>query len=242
MNAHDAKTYFCWKDKQDYDTEMDYYRTIIDDISDEAVSTLWEEGFPFHNLPEILNEISSYLSSKGIFSKKSFIDGLQIILPRCGEELIATVALSRPYPAENNFVDDYLDRKKNGAFYDHPALEQILRESYGLILYREQVETIATDFSGFRCEDAASLCRAIAKLDWEKIERLHRQFIDGAEYNGHTRGDAEKIWIIQFQAARWVGSRKIAMEISDLAYQMAYLKVHHPEELQKALKKHKFTN
>lgn len=225
-----------WESNQEYDAEMQSYLLILDRLSSVGIPELAHSEFPLPQLPELFEAIALEVGSNSIFGKRSIQKVIRKVSPEAGNELVASIALCRLYSIEHGLVDDYVSRRQNAVLSDDPMLKDILAETYGMILYREQIEAIATDLAGFAPDEAAELRRANAKLDWERIEHFHCQFIDGAEFKGHNRGDAEKIWIVLFRAARWVGPRKSAERIASIVFQMAWLRANYPEEFRKAVR------
>lgn len=106
--------------------------------------------------------------------------------PDCFEDLIALVALFRPGPLESGMAQDFIDRKhgKVPIRYPHPALEPILKPTYGTIVYQEQVMQIAQVLAGYSLGEADLLRRAMGKKDAEEMARQRENFVRGAEAKG----------------------------------------------------------
>lgn len=224
-----------WESNLDYDTEMQSYQVILDRLASVGIPELAHSEFPLPQLPEIFEAIALEVGSDSIFEKKSIREVFRKVAPESANEFVASIALCRLYPIEHGLVDDYVSRRQNGVLFDDPMLKDILAETYGMILYREQIEAIATDLAGFASDEAVELWKSIAKLDHPRIACLCRQFVEGAEGKGCKRGIAEVIWIVLFRAARWVGPRKSAEKIATIVFQMAWLKANYPEEFSKAV-------
>ncbi|MBF0254783.1 MAG: DNA polymerase III subunit alpha, partial [Candidatus Omnitrophica bacterium] len=125
--------------------------------------------------------------SIGVFQLESsgMRDILRKLRPDKFEDLIAVLALFRPGPIGSGMVDDFI-RRKNGTTrikYDHPKLEPILKDTYGIMVYQEQIMQIVSALAGFSLAEADSLRRAISKKKPEVIEMTKRQFVEGAEKN-----------------------------------------------------------
>ena len=126
-------------------------------------------------------------SNLGIFQLES--SGMRDLLiklkPESFKDIIALVALYRPGPLESGMVDEFIKRKhgKESIRYEVPALEEILKDTYGVIVYQEQVMRIASTLAHFSLEDADNLRRAMAKKDAEEMERQKEKFLEGAKKN-----------------------------------------------------------
>jgi len=141
----------------------------------------------------------------GVFQLESsgMRDLLKKLCPTTFEDIIALLALYRPGPIGSGMLDDFIKRKHGHVriTYDHPALEPILKETYGIVVYQEQVMRIASALSGFTMSQADSLRRAMAKKYPEVMEKMRVNFIEGALKNGVNRNVAEKVFgFIEFFA------------------------------------------
>lgn len=177
--------------------------------------------------------------SKGIFQLES--TGMRHILksmkPQRFEDLIALVALYRPGPLGSGMVDDFISRK-NGQTevkYLHPVLEPILKETYGVILYQEQVMQISCDLAGFTMAQADSLRRAMGKKKPEVIAGLRKTFISGAVERNVDPGIAAQIFDLMEHFAGYGFNKSHSAAYALIAYQTAYLKTHYPVAFMAAL-------
>jgi DNA polymerase III alpha subunit len=125
---------------------------------------------------------------------------------------------------------------QEGAEYLHPALEPILRETYGVILYQEQVLRIAHEVAGFSLGEADTLRRAMSKFrSAHEMERLHQQFITGAQTTSQIDATtAQHIWELMAAFAGYGFPKAHAAGYAAVAYRMAYLKTHYPAEFMAA--------
>ncbi|MEO0155520.1 MAG: DNA polymerase III subunit alpha [candidate division WOR-3 bacterium] len=170
----------------------------------------------------------------GVFQLESH--GMQELLksmqPECFEDIIAIIALYRPGPMGNVNIQKLIENKKNPEkiVYLHPKLEPILRETYGTILYQEQVMQISSVIAGFSLSEADNLRRAMAKKIPELMQEIREKFIKGAEKNGITVETAEKIFNQIAPFAGYGFNKSHATAYAVIAYQTAYLKAHHPLE------------
>ncbi|MGB9791610.1 MAG: DNA polymerase III subunit alpha [Thermacetogeniaceae bacterium] len=177
--------------------------------------------------------------SKGIFQLES--TGMRHILrsmkPQRFEDLIALVALYRPGPLGSGMVDDFISRK-NGQTevkYLHPVLEPILKETYGVILYQEQVMQISCDLAGFTMAQADSLRRAMGKKKPEVIAGLRETFISGAVERNVDPEIAAQIFDLMEHFAGYGFNKSHSAAYALIAYQTAYLKAHYPVAFMAAL-------
>ncbi len=173
----------------------------------------------------------------GIFQLESrlFKGLLREIRPTSFEEIVAILALGRPGPMAQ--VGDFARRKqgKETVKYLHPSLEPILRETYGIMIYQEQVMRIAVDLAGFSMGEADVLRRAMAKKKAEELERLRERFISGAKGRGIPPAVAEEIYALTERFANYGFVKSHAAAYALISYQTAYLKVHYPVQYMAAL-------
>lgn len=175
----------------------------------------------------------------GVFQMEG--NGLRAILkelaPTHLEEIIALVALYRPGPLGSGMADDFIERKhgRKEIEYLHPMLEPILKSTYGVILYQEQVMRIASSLAGFSLGEADLLRRAMGKKKPEIIAGLKQQFIDGAAKNQIEQKTAEKIFELIEYFAGYGFNKSHSAAYAVVAFQTAYLKAHYPSEYMAAL-------
>ncbi|MFA5270061.1 MAG: DNA polymerase III subunit alpha [Patescibacteria group bacterium] len=173
----------------------------------------------------------------GVFQLES--DGmkrnLQTLKPTVFSDIIAMVALYRPGPIE--LIPDFIDRKhgKKKIEYLHPKLEPILKETYGIAVYQEQVLRIARDLCGFTMGEADVLRKAIGKKNEALLLEQRRKFVDGGLANGVGQKVAERLFEFVEPFARYGFNKAHASCYAMIAYQTAYLKAHYPNEFLAAL-------
>lgn len=184
-------------------------------------------------------EMLSRGDAVGVFQLESsgMRDLLKKMKPTRFEDLIALLALYRPGPLGSGMVDDFIKRMHNVALikYDHPALEPILKETYGIILYQEQVMQIVSTLAGFSLAKADSLRRAMGKKIPEIMEREKKSFIDGAAKNHIQTRTAEKIWNLIEYFSGYGFNKSHSTAYAFISYQTAYLKANHTVEFMAAL-------
>jgi DNA polymerase III subunit alpha len=175
----------------------------------------------------------------GVFQLESsgMRDLLRKIRPSRFEDIIAILALYRPGPLGSGMVDEYIKRKKGeiDVKYDHPTLESILQETYGVIIYQEQVMQIVSALAGFSMADADNVRKIMSKKKPSAMATLRAQFFEGTDKNKIERGTAEKIFdqIEYFAGYGFNKSHSAAYAI--ISYQTAYLKANYPVEFMAAL-------
>ena len=175
----------------------------------------------------------------GIFQLES--PGMRNLLlrikPESFEDLIAILALYRPGPLESGMVDDFIKRKRDPSqiAYDPPTLEPILKDTYGVIVYQEQVMAIANRLAGFSLGQADLLRRAMGKKKPEEMEKQKAQFIVGARKTGLPEKKAEKLFDLMAYFAGYGFNKSHSAAYALVTYQTAYLKAHHPTQFMAAL-------
>jgi DNA polymerase-3 subunit alpha len=178
-------------------------------------------------------------STLGIFQLES--SGMRDLLiklkPENFKEIIALVALYRPGPLKSGMVDEYIKRKhgKETIRYDLPELKEILKDTYGVIVYQEQVMRIASSLANFSLEDADILRRAMSKKDPKEMEMQKEKFLVGAKKNRINPTKAEKVFDLMAKFAEYGFNKSHSAAYALIAYQTAYLKAHYPLEFMAAL-------
>ncbi len=153
---------------------------------------------------------------------------LRAMKPDTLEDIIALVSLYRPGPMEN--IPTYIERKQglDAPDYLHPSLEPVLKETYGVIIYQEQVMQIAQILSGFSLGEADLLRRAMGKKKKEEMDLQRRRFVDGAAERGVPSAKASSIFDLVQKFAGYGFNKSHAAAYAFIAYQTAYLKANHP--------------
>ena len=160
--------------------------------------------------------------------------GMQKILrdcqPRCIEELVALNALYRPGPLD--YIPKYIEGKWKPETVKYPddSLEDLLKETYGVMVYQEQVMKVAQIISGFSLGGADMLRRAMGKKKKEVLDAKKVDFVEGALKNGHSKEHAEEIFDIMVPFAGYGFNKSHAAAYSVLAYRTGYLKANRPAE------------
>ncbi len=170
----------------------------------------------------------------GVFQLES--DGIKNMLrkmkPNRFEDLIAAIALYRPGPLMGGMVDEYIARK-NGekqVVYEHEVLKEILEETYGVIVYQEQVMQIANKIAGFSLGQADILRRAMGKKKKEVMESMKEEFVKGAVKNGFEEEFANRIFELISNFAQYGFNKSHSAAYAFLSYWTAFLKTYYKEE------------
>lgn len=175
--------------------------------------------------------------TEGVFQLESpgMRDALNQIKPTKFEDIIAINALYRPGPME--FIPTYAKRKHGveKVTYLHPLLEPILKETYGIIIYQEQIMRIAQVFAGFTLGEADLLRRAIGKKKREILEEQQAIFVKGAVNQNHDVKIAEEIYSLIVKFAEYGFPKSHATAYSFITYRMAFLKANYPSHFYAAL-------
>jgi len=173
----------------------------------------------------------------GVFQFES--DGMRKYLialkPNKIEDLIAMVALYRPGPIQ--FIETFISRKhgREKVVYDHPLMENALKETYGVTIYQEQVMQIAREMGDFTGGEADSLRKAMGKKDSEYMQQYQEKFKQGAKAKKVPDAVIDKIWQDWLRFAEYAFNKSHATCYALVAYQTAYLKAYYPVEFMAAL-------
>ncbi|WP_020615942.1 DNA polymerase III subunit alpha [Paenibacillus daejeonensis] len=166
----------------------------------------------------------------GVFQLES--DGMRRVLrelrPTAFEDIISVLALYRPGPME--FIPKYIAGKHGRAevAYPHPALEPILADTYGIIVYQEQIMQIASTMAGFSLGEADLLRRAVSKKKRQVLDEQRAHFVNGSADQGYTAEEANRVYDMIVRFADYGFPRAHAAAYGVLAFQTAWLKAHYP--------------
>lgn len=168
----------------------------------------------------------------GLFQLESagMRDLLTQLLPENFSDVVALISLYRPGPMEN--IPEFIARKhgRKEIAYDHPLLEPILKETYGLIVYQEQVMQIAQVLAGFSLGQADLLRRAMGKKKADVMKQQREIFLEGCEKKGIDPADAERIFTLMEKFAAYGFNKSHSAAYTMITFQTAYLKAHYPVE------------
>jgi DNA polymerase-3 subunit alpha len=194
------------------------------------------------NLP--LDDAETYATlsrgdTAGVFQSESrgFTDLISRLKPDRFTHLIDMVALHRPGPLQSGMSDDFVERRhgRKKVSYALPQLAEILSETYGVIVYQEQVMEIAKALAGFTLGEADVLRKAMGKKDDALMKQQRARFLEGARGNGIPEGTAQEIFDLMRQFGGYGFNKSHSAAYALVAYQTAYLKTHYPVEYCSAL-------
>jgi DNA polymerase III subunit alpha len=175
----------------------------------------------------------------GVFQLESsgMRDLLKKLEPERFEDIIALLALYRPGPIGSRMLDDFIARRHNRVpiRYDHKKLEAVLKETYGIIVYQEQIMQIASSLAGFSLTQADILRRAMSKKIPEVMERQRQNFISGCVKNSITQSTATKIFDLIEYFSGYGFNKSHSAAYAVISYRTAYLKANYPVEFMTAL-------
>ncbi|MBO9595067.1 MAG: DNA polymerase III subunit alpha [Niabella sp.] len=198
--------------KQNYDKDI-----IIDDIplDDEKTYELYQKG-----------ETNATFQFESAGMQKY----LRELKPDRFDDLIAMNALYRPGPLA--YIPDYIERKhgRQEVVFDLPEMEEDLKDTYGITVYQEQVMLLSQKLAGFSKGDADVLRKAMGKKQKAVLDKMKKQFVEGASQKGHPADKLDKIWTDWEAFAQYAFNKSHATCYAFVAYQTAYLKAHYPSE------------
>jgi DNA polymerase III subunit alpha len=175
----------------------------------------------------------------GLFQLESsgMIDLVKRLEPKNIEDVTALLALFRPGPLGSGMIDDFINRKKGKVEikYLNPQLEPILRDTYGVIVYQEQVMQIASELAGFSLGQADILRKAMGKKVKEIMKKQNQLFLKGAVKNGINKEIAQEIFDLIAYFAGYGFNKSHSVSYAFISYQTAYLKAHYKVEYMAAL-------
>jgi len=216
--------------------KMDYLGLRTLTILSRALENVRRCGLEAPDLEQIpLDDAKTYEllmsgETQGVFQLES--EGMRKLItrirPDCFEDLIAILALYRPGPLESGMVDMFVRRKhgEEEISYPHESLRDLLEETYGCIVYQEQVMLISSTLANFSLNEADNLRKAMGKKKPEIMQKFSAQFLEGATANGCDPGVAKETWdnIVKFGGYGFNKSHSTAYAL--VTYQTAYLKAH----------------
>ena len=185
------------------------------------------------NNKEIYNFLSTG-NTTGIFQleSKGMKDIIKKLKPDRFEDIVAVLALYRPGPIKSGMVSKFIDRKlgKEKIEYEFPELEEVLKETYGLIVYQEQIMFISNILAGFSMGEADSLRKAIGKKKADLMAKIKNDFIKRSIDRGYDAQKVEKMWSSIEEFASYSFNKSHSVAYAYLSIWTAYMKLYHPEE------------
>ena len=199
-----------------------------------------EDLLTCHNIPFDKPEIYELICSgmnMGLFQieTQAMAKNIKVLQPNCFNDVVALLALGRPGPMQ--FIPNYARRKagKEAIDYMVPELEPVLKETYGIIVYQEQINQIATVMAGFSAGEADIFRRAVSKKDKEQLIQLESDFIKGSMAKGHDEKTSKLVFDNILRFADYGFNKSHSVVYSIIATRMAYLKAHYPLEFYAAI-------
>lgn len=208
--------------------------TAIDDTL-QSIKKLTKEEIDLQEIPLDDPQVYELLQrgcTMGVFQLEG--SGVTALLERLEptefRDLIAVLALYRPGPLESGMANDYIERKhgRQTVTYPHPELEEVLKETYGLPIYQDQLLLMARKLAGFSLAEADILRMAVGKKKRDVMEKMRARFIEGCVQNGITRTRAEELFADIEKFARYGFVKAHSTAYALISYWTAYLKAKYP--------------
>ena len=199
-----------------------------------------EEKFDLRKIPLDDPGVYRLLSdgmTRGVFQVESegMKDMLAKLQPTEFEDITAALALYRPGPLDSGMVEDFIRVKKGGKIsFPHPALREILKETYGLFVYQEQIMQTASVIAGFTMGEADLLRRAMGKKKASEMKAQRERFLTGAEKNGVDPKKARELFDTMEKFAEYSFNKSHSAAYAMITYQTAYIKARHTAEFMAA--------
>ena len=201
-----------------------------------------EERIQAHQIPladPAMYDLISRGDTAGVFQMESsgFTEMVMKLKPSCFEDVIAAGALYRPGPLDSGMVDVFISRKhgRDRVTYPHPSLEPVLKDTYGVIVYQEQVMQISQVLGGYSLGRADLLRRAMGKKKAEVMAAERQGFLEGCQKNGVDPKVAGEIFDLMEKFAEYGFNKSHSAAYGLITIQTAWLKAHYPVEFMAAL-------
>jgi len=225
--------------------KMDFLGLTTLDIIQDALALIEQnhgvklvmEDIPLDNAATYQIFCKAFTSGIFQFESPGMRDILRKYQPSRIEDLCALNALYRPGPIQGGMIDDFIDGKhgRKQVTYDFPDLEEVLKETYGVIVYQEQVMQISNRLAGYSLGDADILRRAMGKKKAEEMAAQRERFLAGAKQKGLPQKKVEKVFDLMEKFAGYGFPKAHSAAYAYLAYVTAYLKANYPLEFLSAL-------
>jgi DNA polymerase-3 subunit alpha len=225
--------------------KMDFLGLTTLDIIQDALALIEQnhgvklvmEDIPLDNPATYQIFCKAYTSGIFQFESPGMRDILRKYQPSRIEDLCALNALYRPGPIQGGMIDDFIDGKhgRKQVTYDFPDLKEVLEETYGVIVYQEQVMQISNRLAGYSLGDADILRRAMGKKKAEEMAAQRERFLEGAKQKGLPQKKVEKVFDLMEKFAGYGFPKAHSAAYAYLAYVTAYLKANYPLEFLSAL-------
>ena len=175
----------------------------------------------------ICNEDISGVSLLDSYDAKMYLQYLQ---PHCLKELFAFIGLYTPVLSD--YIPELIARKQNPTSikYDIPEMEKYLGDTYGLVVYQEQIKFLSRELAGFTDEESNTFLKALGRMQITRMNDFKLKFLNQGQENCHDAEILENIWNYWEKIAPYVPCKSHVTSLTLLAYQSSYLKAHYPEE------------
>jgi DNA polymerase-3 subunit alpha len=222
--------------------------TIIEDclksIEREIGERLDLARIPLDDKPALKLFADGLLNAVFQFESSGMVEICRKLKPESLEDLSALNALYRPGPLDGGMVDDYIERRhgRRKVQYIVPQMKEILENTYGILVYQEQIMQLAQRLAGYSLGEADLMRRAMGKKKKEEMAKHEEKFISGAVANGIPEDKARRIFTLMAQFADYGFNRSHSFAYAYLAYQTAYLKAHYPTHFYAAVLSNEIAN
>jgi DNA polymerase-3 subunit alpha len=201
-------------------------------------------NIPLDDGPSLKLFAEGHLNAVFQFESSGMVEICRKLKPESLEDLSALNALYRPGPLDGGMVDDFIERRhgRRKVQYIVPQMKEILENTYGILVYQEQIMQLAQRLAGYSLGEADLMRRAMGKKKKEEMAKHEEKFVSGAVSRGINEDKARKIFTLMAQFADYGFNRSHSFAYAYLAYQTAYLKSHHPTHFYAAVLSNEIAN
>jgi DNA polymerase-3 subunit alpha len=201
-------------------------------------------NIPLDDKPALKLFADGLLNAVFQFESSGMVEICRKLKPESLEDLSALNALYRPGPLDGGMVDDYIERRhgRRKVQYIIPQMKENLENTYGILVYQEQIMQLAQNLAGYSLGEADLMRRAMGKKKKEEMAKHEEKFISGAIARGIQEDKAQRIFTLMAQFADYGFNRSHSFAYAYLAYQTAYLKAHHPTHFYAAVLSNEIAN
>jgi DNA polymerase III subunit alpha len=201
-------------------------------------------NIPLDDKPALKLFADGLLNAVFQFESSGMVEICRKLKPESLEDLSALNALYRPGPLDGGMVDDYIERRhgRRKVQYIIPQMKENLENTYGILVYQEQIMQLAQNLAGYSLGEADLMRRAMGKKKKEEMAKHEEKFVNGAVGRGIQEDKAQRIFTLMAQFADYGFNRSHSFAYAYLAYQTAYLKAHHPTHFYAAVLSNEIAN
>jgi DNA polymerase-3 subunit alpha len=222
--------------------------TIIEDCLKSIQREVGEHpdlaNIPLNDKPALKLFADGMLNAVFQFESSGMVEICRKLKPESLEDLSALNALYRPGPLDGGMVDDYIERRhgRRKVQYIIPQMKEILENTYGILVYQEQIMQLAQHLAGYSLGEADLMRRAMGKKKKEEMAKHEEKFVSGSVVRGIQEEKARRIFTLMAQFADYGFNRSHSFAYAYLAYQTAYLKAHYPTHFYAAVLSNEIAN